>query len=252
MHEHLTTSEDFKQELIYLYKNNQLSIAKIKELIGQQRICWITREEDDILKGTKTYKSHRPNPLLAYKECGIEIYEEEKADLDNIMIPTFDSDTNKIRTEDFSCNSINDSKKLLEEIKNEISKNLTNFNIHYSMSYIQIWKSNWNNQGKRGLHFELSPQRNKGFSNIYGNEEFVITFKLHNEENNFNFMPQIPKTKFYFKKQYSFSKQSIKKSIKELIIDVKKMIDIDESNIDMAHEEAFKIHNKKMFIKTSI
>ena len=90
MHEHLTTTNDFKNELVYLYKKGLLTVDKVKDLILQQRICWITREEDDILTHTKTYKDHRPNPLLAYKECGIEIYECEKADLSNIMIPTFD------------------------------------------------------------------------------------------------------------------------------------------------------------------
>lgn len=87
MHEHLTTSEDFKQELIHLYKQNNLSVEKVKDLILQQRVCWITREEDDALR--KQYKSHRPHPLQAYKECGIEIYDEEHEDLSNIMIPTF-------------------------------------------------------------------------------------------------------------------------------------------------------------------
>ena len=50
MHEHLTTSEDFKQELIYLYKQNKLSVEKVRDLILQQRVCWITREEDDLLR----------------------------------------------------------------------------------------------------------------------------------------------------------------------------------------------------------
>lgn len=89
MHEHVVTSNDFKNQLLYLYKENQLSVEKIKELISQQRVCWVTREEDNLL--SKKYKDHRQNPLKVYEECGVELYDSKNENLDNIMISSFPS-----------------------------------------------------------------------------------------------------------------------------------------------------------------
>lgn len=237
MHEHLTTSDDFKNELIYLYKKNELTVNKIKDLISQQRICWITREEDDVLRKTKTYKHHRPNPILAYKECGIEIYDAENEDLTNIMIPTFSQDggykNNIIMLDDepLKNNSIN----LLEKIKNAIIKDFPNYCVHYSLSYIQIWKNTWNNEGKKGIHFELTPQKSRGFQSLFCSEQFYITFKLHNETNTCKLLPQI-KNKTYFKQSFCFLPHSIESSIGKLIGFIHKIINIDENDIDLAHK----------------
>ncbi|NCB48066.1 MAG: DUF4268 domain-containing protein [Clostridia bacterium] len=86
--EHMTTAYDFKEELIWLFKQNKLSKELIKELISKQRMCWITRSENKKLNENGFIK-HRADPLQAYKRCGIEIFEEEKEDLVNIMKPTF-------------------------------------------------------------------------------------------------------------------------------------------------------------------
>ena len=226
MHEHLTTSEDFKQELIYLYKQNKLSVEKVKDLILQQRVCWITREEDDLLR--KKYKSHRPNPLHSYKECGIEIYDEENEDLSNIMIPTFTIEKSLPNMPFIE----NISHTIMENIKTSIMQKFPNFYAHYSPSYIQIWKKTWNNQGKRGVHFELSPQKSKGFNDILGKDQFTISFKFHNENNT----PNLPKTKVYFRREYSFLEKSIQNSIELLLNDIQKIINTDELNIDEAHK----------------
>ena len=226
VHEHLTTSEDFKQELIYLYKQNKLSVEKVKDLILQQRVCWITREEDDLLN--KKYKKHRNNPLQAYKECGIEIYEEENEDLSNVMIPSFTFEEPSTETHLPNTNSI----KIMETIKNSIMQRFPNFNAHYSSSYIQIWKKTWNNQGKRGVHFELTPQKSKGFGGILGKDQFIISFKFHNENNT----PNLPKTKVYFKREYSFLEKSISSSIESLLNDIQKIINTDELIVDEVYK----------------
>ena len=90
--EHLTTASDFQKELIHLYRSNLLTIEKIKELLQTQQICWITIEEDKELN--KKYLKHRPNPLQAYKECNIDIYQLENVNPEKIMKPTFKRKTN--------------------------------------------------------------------------------------------------------------------------------------------------------------
>ena len=238
MQEHLTTTDDFKNELIHLYKNNELSVQKVKQLILQQRICWITREEDNKLNA-KGYRKHRDNPLEAYKDCEIEIYESDKASLNNLMIPSFElpkkSGGRKRETVKAKQPSeiSNETIELLETIKSKMMSELPDFNVHYSMSYFQIWKKTWNNQGKRGIHFELKPQ--KTFGKILGIEKFRITINLHNEDNTRDVMPQIPRSQMLLKKEYSFLKQDTDNSINALIQDVKRQISLHEKEIDNAH-----------------
>ena len=198
---------------------------KVKELFFQQRVCWVTREEDDVLNHTKTYKSHRPNPLEAYKECGIEIYELEKEDLSNIMIPTF-SKPNELSDK---------SEKLMNLIKSEIIKMFPEYCVHWSASYIQIWKNSWNNRGKQGVHFELRPYKSQGFKCIHGNDKFAISFNLHNETNTRDIIKGVER-KNYFKKEYSFLGQEIPSSIKMLLEDIQKIINLDEHKVDLAHK----------------
>lgn len=82
--EHLTTAFDFKNYLVFLYKTGELSVEKIKSLLAEQRLCWITKEENNRLSA-KGYYKHRNSPLSAYEACGIEIYDKENEDLSNIM-----------------------------------------------------------------------------------------------------------------------------------------------------------------------
>jgi len=82
--EHMTTAFDFKTKLIKLCEEGNLDVNKIKELISKQRICWITKDENKQLNYLG-YRKHRENPLKAYEDCGIEIYDKENVDLDNIQ-----------------------------------------------------------------------------------------------------------------------------------------------------------------------
>lgn len=243
MHEHLTTSEDFKRELIYLYENDSLNIDKIKTLLLQQRVCWVTREEDDRLNAMG-YRDHRADPLQAYKECGIEIYEAEKEDLGNVMIPSVSLvKTPKIKgLSEGQKVEAGLSIKLLERIREVVSIKLSDFNFHYCMSYIQIWKKSWNNRGKTSVHIELTTNSKHGFYNLVGNDALSITFRLHNEVSSRGLFPQIPKSKKYMVKEYSFLNENLDRSINELVDDIKKIILIDEQQIDLAHQ---KLINKK-------
>lgn len=90
--EHLTTAYDFKNTLLFYYKSGVLTTDVIKELLFKQRICWITKEENSRLN-SKGYRTHRDSPLDAYKECGIEIYDEVNQNLD-VMRPDFGGGNN--------------------------------------------------------------------------------------------------------------------------------------------------------------
>lgn len=82
--EHMTTAFDFKTKLLELCEEGKLDVEKIKELIAMQRLCWITKDENKQLNALG-YRKHRENPLEAYEDCGIEIYDKENEDLDNIQ-----------------------------------------------------------------------------------------------------------------------------------------------------------------------
>ena len=82
--EHMTTAFDFKTKLLKLCEEGKLDIQTIKELIAKQRLCWITKDENKQLNALG-YRKHRENPLKAYEDCGIEIYDKENEDLDNIQ-----------------------------------------------------------------------------------------------------------------------------------------------------------------------
>ena len=72
--EHMTTAFDFKTKLLKLCEEGKLDVEKIKELIAMQRLCWIAKDENKQLNALG-YRKHRENPLKAYEDCGIEIYD---------------------------------------------------------------------------------------------------------------------------------------------------------------------------------
>ena len=134
--EHLTTAHDFKYELIELFNQGNLSVDKIKELISMQRLCWITKEENNKLTQSG-FKNHRKNPLDAYQTCGIEIYDKDNCDL-NIMIPT-SRKTNSPHLES--------SNQILKNIQNflnthKINDMTYNLNSYAGSSYAWILKFN--------------------------------------------------------------------------------------------------------------
>ncbi|MGN0798138.1 MAG: DUF4268 domain-containing protein [Christensenellales bacterium] len=115
--EHLTTAYDFKNTLLHYYNQGKLTIDLIKDLITQQRLCWITKQENKELNA-RGYIKHRNNPLDAYKECGIEIYNAENEDLENIMKPEFGTKSNK----DKKYNIANNNLEIRTEFFNQLKK----------------------------------------------------------------------------------------------------------------------------------
>lgn len=76
LHEHMIPASALKNTLIDAYKNNKLTISYIKNLIKDQKMCWILREEDKKLTELK-YRSKDRETLKksykAYKAAGIII-----------------------------------------------------------------------------------------------------------------------------------------------------------------------------------
>lgn len=137
--EHMTTAHDFKYELIYLYQKGELSVGKIKQLISKQRLCWITKEEDKKLN-KNGFRNHRQNPIEAYKTCGIEIYDTNNENLDDIMKPTFSFVT---------------SGEIFNNLQQYFDENLIN-----------------------GKKFKLSCKENTGHAWIYRKNGFMINVRV--------------------------------------------------------------------------
>ena len=70
--EHFTPAKIFKQNLINAYKGKLLTTELIKDLILEQKGCWITKREDEELSRLG-YRTNRPNPHEAYVKAGIKI-----------------------------------------------------------------------------------------------------------------------------------------------------------------------------------
>ena len=107
--EHMTTAFDFKTKLLKLCEEGNLDVEKIKELISNQRLCWITKDENKQLNALG-YRKHRENPLKAYEDCDIEIYDRENEDL------------NDIQTNPHSITVSSKLKNICPEIKMEVSE----------------------------------------------------------------------------------------------------------------------------------
>ena len=192
MHEHLTTTNDFKKELLCFYKEGKLDVNKIIELISQQRVCWITREEDSILR--KKYKDHREDSLKAYEECGIEIFDANDEDLKNIMKPTWNKDKFKkeYKTEQ---NKIKEGKINMENLTEEIVSR---------EEYYKKLKKYFKNISIEGKYYLLNPEKNQ--SHAWFEERYKgmqVSIRIHNNMhlNDINIYFH-DKTKFY--KLYAF------------------------------------------------
>lgn len=70
VYEHTTPISEFFYQLLECKSVDEV----ISKMIDYSGVCWITREENDIL--TNKFKSKRPNGWkYCYKECGIELAE---------------------------------------------------------------------------------------------------------------------------------------------------------------------------------
>ena len=87
MHEHLTTSEDFKQELIYLYKQNKLSVEKVKDLIAKQLNKDVSEisEEKELVKDLGADSLDAVELIMAIEEdFGVTISDEDGSNVKTV------------------------------------------------------------------------------------------------------------------------------------------------------------------------
>lgn len=68
--EHFDTAFEFEQYLVDLYNQSKLTVNAVESKLKTLRICWVTKEENNELNENK-YSSRRPDPIQAYKDCGI-------------------------------------------------------------------------------------------------------------------------------------------------------------------------------------
>ena len=150
--EHLTTAYDFKNEILWLYKNKELTVEKIKKLISFQRLCWITKEENSMLS-KKGYIKHRSDPLKAYKNCDISIYDAENENLEDIMKPTFNRN----------------------DFINIDNKEQKDFSIHDNINKLKEYYEKKLINGKK---YTLRFYPNEAYAWIYNQRGFMINIRI--------------------------------------------------------------------------
>ena len=103
-------------------------------------------------------------------------------------------------------------------------------------TFIQIWKKNWNNNGKTGVHIQLDPTKEKSFLNMYGKEFFRITISLHNESTTQKLGVELPE-KSSRTREYSFLREEREQSITMLVKDIQRFLSEVENDVDEAFEK---------------
>lgn len=164
--EHMTTAFDFKTKLLKLCEEGKLDIQKIKELISKQRLCWITKDENKQLNA-QGYRKHRENPLKAYENCGIEIYDKENEDLDNIQTNphgiTASSKLEKICPElEIEVSEMSDEEKIRRDFFDKLAQYFKENNSDFVVKY----KNNCE-------HFDVRKTSDLSFNKIMVNTRVV-------------------------------------------------------------------------------
>ena len=164
--EHMTTAFDFKTKLLRLCEEGKLDIQKIKELISKQRLCWITKDEDKQLNA-QGYRKHRENPLKAYENCGIEIYDKDNEDLDNIQTNPHDITTSsklkKICPElEIEVSGMRDDEKIRRDFFDKLAQYFKENNSDFVVKY----KNNCE-------HFDVRKTSDLSFNKIMVNTRVV-------------------------------------------------------------------------------
>lgn len=164
--EHMTTAFDFKTKLLELCEEGKLDVEKIKELIAMQRLCWITKDENKQLNALG-YRKHRENPLEAYEDCGIEIYDKENENLDNIQTNphglTASSKLEKICPElEIEVSEMRDEEKIRRDFFDKLAQYFKENNSDFVVKY----KNNCE-------HFDVRKTSDLSFNKIMVNARVV-------------------------------------------------------------------------------
>lgn len=144
----------------------------------------------------------------------LQFYLANKDKIDNI-VKIYESESQKIRT------------SIVEQLK----LTFPDFEIHDTSSYIQVFKSSWENRGSTGIHFELAPYKTN-WDLLLGNTAVRIKFAIHNEKNTKEKYTSIPQETFSTKEFFFNNSNKIEESIQNILQEVQSLVDKYAKTID--------------------
>lgn len=199
--------------------NKNFSILHYGDLVEILKKYLEELENKDITLYIKDFIKHIEVFLMKdnsfdYDEKAVNFYIENKEKIDYLV-------------DNYKVQCLNTRNLLVESIKSKF----TNFLVHDTSSYIQIYKDFWENKGSTGIHIELIAARTS-YDLILGDKQFRIRFAVHNEKNTKEKYVNIIQ-KSLFSKEYPFdNSDNIQKSIKNILEELEIIIDKYENIID--------------------
>ena len=195
-------------ELLYEDLLGILKKVKESDLVDKENYLYL----QDFVKHTEEFFM-KDNQFIV-DEQALKFYFENKNKLDYI-IGAYKKQSHNIR------------QLIVDSISNEFS----NFKVHDTTSYIQVFKNNWENRGSTGIHFEILPNTN--WDSLLGNKPIKLRFAIHNERNTKDKYLDIPHQSLYSKEFMFDNNENIQKSIQGIVEEVRVLISRFEKEIDI-------------------
>ena len=92
---------------------------------------------------------------------------------------------NKGKIDHIISNYKTQCKKVLTMLVEAIKSKFPDYIVHQTKTYIQVFKSTWENNKNIGIHFEILATE-PNFENLINNKAFEFSFDIHNEQNTQN------------------------------------------------------------------
>lgn len=220
-------TNDLPIKFIYLkpeFNNSKPSNKNFVELLYKDLVNILKdiKEEDlndkEIYFYLKDFIKHTEEFLMKDKqqtvdEQALQFYFENKNKLNYIMNV-------------YKQQSLNIRKLVADNISNEFPT----FKVHDTTSYIQVYKSNWENRGSSGIHFEILTSTN--WDSLLGDKSVRLRFALHNERNTKDKYTDIINKTLHTKEFMFDTNENIQKSIQGIIREIQLLINQYEKYID--------------------
>lgn len=219
----------------YLYKTcviemqNSLGIAIDNTIgIGEWRI-FITFRNFKNQKILLEKLKENQIEILSSSGRGILIYKFEDT-IDYEEIVKKNEELLEIFNEVYDFN--NQNIKIAQELENTVKQRLQNYNVYMNSrgNYLQVWKENWENEKKNGIHYEINTNLQEGFTNLL-DKDVMITYVIHNEENTRHKYPNIKK-KILKQENYSFKEENREQSMEAIAEELLNIAKNHDSYID--------------------
>lgn len=127
-------------------------------------------------------------------------------------------------------------KKVLTMLVEAIKSKFPDYIVHQTKTFIQVFKSTWENNKNTGIHFEILAIE-PNFENLINNKAFELSFDIHNEQNTKNKYKNIKKETITKAKFLFNNFENILKSIERILIIIEQMI---EKHSDLIDKEILK------------